>query len=43
MDAIFTAVDVADLSTNVTTILVALVGVALCFVGYRYVKKAIGR
>lgn len=40
MSAIFSAVDLTTLSGGVTTILVALIGVSLLFVGYRYVKKA---
>lgn len=39
MDAIFTAADISGLSTNVSTILVGLVGVSLLFVGYRYLRK----
>jgi len=40
MAAIFTAADVSGLSTSVSGVLVALVGVALLFVGYRYLRKA---
>jgi len=43
MDAIFTAMDVADLSTNATTALVAFVGLALCFVGYKIVKRILAK
>lgn len=40
MEALFTAVDISTLATKVSTILVALVGVSLLFVGYRYIKKS---
>ena len=40
MDAIFTAADVSGLTTNVSTLLIAFVGVSLLFVAYRYLKKA---
>jgi len=39
MDAVFTAADISGLSTNVSTIAVALVGVALIGVGFSYVRK----
>lgn len=41
MAALFTAADVAGLSTNVSTMLIAFVGVALLFTGYRYVKRGL--
>lgn len=41
MDALFLAANVAGLSTNVSTMLLAFVGVALLFTGYRYVKKGL--
>lgn len=40
MAAIFTAADISGLSTNVSTVLVALVGVSLLFVAYRYLRKS---
>lgn len=43
MAALFTAADVSTLSTNVETLLVAFVGLGLLFLGYRYVRKALGR
>lgn len=41
MAALFAAADVAGLSTNVSTMLLAFVGVALLFTGYRYVKRGL--
>lgn len=43
MEAIVTAADVSGLSTNVTTILVTMIGVGLAFVAYKYVKKAMNK
>lgn len=43
MQDLFTAVDVSALSTNVTTLLVAIIGISLVFFGYRYIKKVIGK
>ena len=43
MDALFTAVDVSTLSSNVQTILVSLVGVGLLFLGYKYVRKVMSK
>lgn len=43
MTALFAAADVAGLATNVETVLVSLIGVALLFVGAKYVKKAMNR
>jgi uncharacterized membrane protein len=40
MAAIFTAADISGLSTSVSAVLVSLVGVALLFVAYRYLRKA---
>lgn len=40
MSAIYTAADLTGLSTSVSGILVAFVGVALLFVGYRYLRKS---
>lgn len=41
MDAIFTAADVSGLSSNVQTLLVSFVAIALAFVGYKFVKKTL--
>jgi hypothetical protein len=38
--AIFQAADISTLSTDVSTVLVGLVGVSLLFVAYRYLRKA---
>lgn len=43
MAALFTAVDVSTLSGNVSTLLISFIGVNLLFLGYRYVKKTMGR
>lgn len=43
MDALFTAANVSGLSSNISTLLIAFVGVNLLFLGYRYVKKSMGR
>lgn len=43
MAALFTAADVTGLAGNVSTMLVAFVGVTLLFTGYRYVKKGLNR
>jgi len=40
MSALFTAVDISALSTNVSTILVGFIGVSLLFVAYRYIRKS---
>ena len=40
MAALFTAADISGLATNVTTILVALIGVSLLFMGARYLRKS---
>jgi len=40
MSAIFTAADISGLSTQTSTIIVALVGVSLLFVAWRYLRKA---
>ena len=41
MDAIFAAADISTLAANVSTLLIAFVGVSLLFLGYRYVIKAL--
>lgn len=40
MTALFDAVDITALSTNVSTILVGFIGVGLLFVANRYIKKS---
>ncbi len=39
---IFDAANVSTLATNTTTLIVAMIGVSLLFVGARYVYRAIG-
>ena len=41
MDAIFAAADISTLAINVSTLLIAFVGVALLYVGYSSVLKAL--
>lgn len=43
MDALFTAVDVSGISTNVSTLMIAFIGINLLFLGYRYVRKTMNR
>lgn len=43
MDALFTAVDISSLSTNVSALLISFIGINLVFLGYRYVKRTMGR
>lgn len=43
MDPLFAAADVTGLATNVSTMLVAFVGVALLFAGYKFVKRGLNR
>ncbi len=43
MDALFTAVDVTGLNTNVSTLMIAFISVNLLFLGYRYVRKTMNR
>lgn len=43
MEALFTAVDITGVSTNVSTLLIAFIGVNLLFLGYKYVKRVMGR
>ncbi len=40
MTALFTAADVSSLSTNVSTMLIAFIGVGLIFTAYRYIRKS---
>ena len=39
IDNLFTAVDVSGIGTNVSTLLIAFIGINLLFLGYRYVRK----
>lgn len=41
--AIFTAVDTAGISTAVSGILVAFIGVSLLFLAYKYARKSISK
>ena len=43
MDALFAAVNLTGLSTNVSTLMVPFVGINLLFLGYRYVRKTMNR
>ncbi len=43
MDALFAAVNLTGLSTNVSTLMVAFIGINLLFLGYRYVRKTMNR
>ncbi len=43
MDALFQAVDVTGVSTNVSTLLIAFIGINLLFLGAYYVKKTMNR
>jgi len=40
MDALFTAVDITGLSTNVVTILTGFIAIGLIFTGYRFIKRS---
>lgn len=41
MDKLFQAVDVSGLQDNITTVLIAFVGIALVFCGYRWVRRTL--
>lgn len=43
LDNLFTAFTITGLSTNVSTILIAGVGLMVLFTGYRFLKKASGK
>jgi len=43
IDNMFSAVSVAGISTNVSTLLIAFIGINLLFLGYRYVRKTMNR
>lgn len=40
---LFAAVDIAGVSTGVQAILISLIGIGLLFVGYKFVRRAMGR
>lgn len=40
IDDLFLALNIAGLSTNIKTLLIAGVGITLLFLGYRYLKRA---
>ena len=40
MTDLVAAADISSVSTNVSTILVAVIGIAVLFVGARYLKRA---
>lgn len=42
MTTLYDAVLITTLAANVSAILVALIGVALLFVAYRYIRKSLG-
>jgi hypothetical protein len=39
-ELLWDAADITGLAGNVSTVLIALVGVSLLFVGYRYLKRS---
>jgi len=39
MQALFDAVDVTGISTNVSTLMIAFIGIGLLFLGYSYVRR----
>ncbi|BCO08819.1 hypothetical protein GF1_11950 [Desulfolithobacter dissulfuricans] len=41
MDALFAAVDISTLSTNVSALMISFIGIGLLFVGYRNISKLI--
>ena len=41
LDAVFAAIDLTTFSGKITTVLVAMIGIALLFLGYRMGKRAI--
>ena len=43
IDNLFTAVDVSGVSVNVSTLLIAFIGINLLFLGAYYVKKTMNR
>jgi hypothetical protein len=42
MDALFAAVDITTLATNVSSLMLGFIGVGLLFVGFRYVRRTAG-
>ena len=43
MDALFTAVDITGATTNTSTMLIGFIGVSLLFLGYKWIKRGMGR
>lgn len=43
IDDLFTAADTTGLQTNIKTFLLAFIGIAVLFLGYRFVKRAMNR
>lgn len=39
MQALFDAVDISGISTNVSTLMLGFIGIGLLFLGYAYVKR----
>ncbi len=39
MQALFDAVDITGINTNVSTLLVGFIGIGLLFLGYAYVRR----
>ena len=39
MDALFTAVDIADLNTNISTLMLGFIAIGLLFVARRYIGR----
>jgi hypothetical protein len=39
MQALFDAVDITGVTTNVSTLLIGFIGIGLLFLGYAYVKR----
>jgi len=39
MQALFDAVDITGVSTNVSTLMLGFIGIGLLFLGYYYVKR----
>jgi hypothetical protein len=43
MQALFDAADITGLSTNVSTILISMIGITLLFVGYNFVRRSVNK
>lgn len=39
MDALFTAVDITGLNTNISTLMLGMIAIGLLFVGRRYIGR----